>query len=269
MFCAVVLLSAIGCKKDTPPAKTAGSPGSTVNAAPPTAPTPTTAKPAEPAEPAAQPTPAAAPTEKAPAGPEPTTAPEPAKPVTPEPAKDPAGDVALPAHTKPKTRVCMRACNKAQSCGTAKGAVSACVGACLIALKAPRENKAALITAAGFYAQEKCADLKCSDFGECVSRKLVGEKALAAAPPIAKNEAVPRCEKLCHKEMECDAETFAQRPGGMRSCKSTCEAVLTSPQDTLAVQRVVMNKTYDCIDKPCDGFDACVKAGLSAPATAP
>ncbi len=241
----LVVFAAYGCKKDKP----ADQKPAPTSQAPPETPPMERVKP-DPATPD-------------PAAPDPAAPKQQAPKTADEPKPDPSGDKALPAHSKPRMRICTRACNKAQACGTASGSVSACVGNCLGVLEAPKEETDKVVTAVGFYAQEGCADVPCRDFKDCVSRKLVGETTLAEAPPMSKNAAVSRCAKLCGKEQLCDKDTFEQRPGGMRTCKSTCEAVLVSPQDVMAVRRVVMNKTFACIDKGCAEFDLCVRAALA------
>ena len=176
------------------------------------------------------------------------------------PNQDSTEPIAIPR--PPPQTLCLRACNKAQMCGTASGSVAACVTACLASLEATDgDGKQQAI---GFRAQERCADKACNLFEDCVGRVLVGERALAEAPPLSPNEAAQRCDRLCKKEQECSPERFSQRPGGMSTCLSTCANMLISPADDIAVRRVLMNKAYGCLDKPCDEFQPCVQSAMTA-----
>lgn len=239
----------VTAEQPTPPT-TAADPGKpSAPDAKPTEPKPTDPKPTEPKPTEAKPTEAepteAEPTEVAPTEAKPTVNPRDLKPLKRPDAKPPA-------------RICTRACNKAQQCGSASGSVSMCVEACLNSLAAKAANPLAEQGLA-FRAQERCADLACSQYETCVGKALLGEKALAASPPLAKVDATPRCERLCVKEQECHPQRFEQRPGGMPTCVGSCEQVLINPTDAMAPHRAMMNKTFTCIDEPCEKFEQCVR----------
>lgn len=189
-------------------------------------------------------------------------APDPKAPPAPAPATTAElWNQVLGQPTRAVMTICARACNKAQQCGTARGNVAACIGACQTAVKAEAGTDEAR-SGNGFRAQDKCADEPCKSFDGCVGRALIGEEALSKAPPISAKDAEPRCEVLCRKELECHPKEAEKRPGGAAACIQSCLQVMINPTESMAVQRVLMNKSYNCRDKPCDVFEQCVREGV-------
>lgn len=251
----VAVLAVTGCKEKGPPAK---APAEPARPAPAAAPVPDP----EPApDPAPDPEPEAWPQPEA----EPTAPPE--KPAASDPGddkddRDDRDDVALKAPRKPNGTICKRACNKAQQCGSARGGVVVCVGGCMEALRAdPKTSPDLAVTALGFLAQEKCADVRCTDFKGCLAKALAGEQAMAAAPAIARNAARALCQKLCAKEEDCQ-HGEQKRISGVQECLDTCEAVQVSPQPDMAAERVLMGHALGCVEKPCEEFAACARAAM-------
>jgi len=249
MTCCLLLVAA-GCKGEKADSAPPKSPPGPVAAAPqPAAPQPAAPEApatAAPRSPGPEATPAAAQPE-----PDPTAAPE----------KKALSDKVLKRPERPVMSICARACNKAQQCGTARGNVSACISACSQAVKAaPGSDEAR--SGNGFRAQEHCADEPCNAFDACVGKALVGEEALSKAPPISAKAAQPICEALCAKELECHPKEAEKRPGGAATCIQSCIQVMINPTEAMAVQRVLMNKSYECREKACDAFEPCVRDGV-------
>ena len=248
LLCCCLLFVSVGCKGDKA--------ADTGKKTPPTA--PTKAPEAAVGDPSA--VPEANPTAENDA---PVAAPDPEK-AEKDPEADPANKLSNKVLERPARAamtICARACNKAQQCGTARGNVSACIGACQTAVKAEAGTDEAR-SGNGFRAQDTCADQPCNTFDACVGRALIGEEALSKAPPISAKEAQPKCETLCAKELECHPKEAEKRPGGAATCIQSCLQVLINPTEAMAVQRVLMNKSYDCRDRACDAFEECVREGV-------
>ncbi len=141
--------------------------------------------------------------------------------------------------------------------GLLAGGVANCIGGCLRSLAATEGDLARQGLA--FRAQERCADLNCSEFDTCVGKALVGEEALMKAPPLSPKAAAAQCIKICGKEKECSPDRYAKRPGGHRACLSSCEQVWIAPTDQMAIKRVLLQRTLSCLPQPCDRFEACVR----------
>ena len=247
-YLTITVLALIGCKKA--PVEEAGPPK------PPPAPPPSSpAPPPEPAKPpedvGAGPAAPALPAPKA----EDVATPTPEAPSAPEALSD----VAPQRVDKPLRQMCARACNKAQQCGTGGASVAACFNECSESITHEKEA-ASRLGAAGFRAQEACADGPCSAFPPCVEVTAPREWAYLTTPPLSPKAAVAPCRLACDKEAKCDPEAAKAGASGAEGCRVACAATLTSTDLRLAVPRQQLLATAGCQDKACDALPECVKA---------